>query len=168
MLNGTRRNENLVSIQPKLIRLLYRNGPVFEVFEKHFTIIYGTQGRDNETLFYFNRALNLANQWFLYSNGNVSILSDQEALEDMPEQSLILLGGPAANLLTAKLQAEFPVKYEADGKSFVIGDHRYDKSRHLGLLFIAPRHHDQLMLIASGTSLIGDSLAMKAIPIFTG
>jgi hypothetical protein len=83
-------------------------GTVSQIFEKSFTIVYGTQGpaelchfylflagSSQETATLFHEAVQIANQWYYFAMGNVTILSDVEAVASPPETSILLLGGNA-------------------------------------------------------------------------
>ena len=105
--------------------------------------------------------------WYLYAMGNVSILSDVTAIANAPSSSVILLGSPTENSFTKSIQSTQPVQFEEDGKSFTIGQYTYNEAT-MGIIYLGPYQSDQLALTVAGTSTLGNQLAYKSLPIFTG
>lgn len=52
-----------------------------------------SKGNEEENAVLLHEAVQIANQWYYFAMGNVTILSDVEAVENPPETSILLLGG---------------------------------------------------------------------------
>jgi len=142
-------------------------GPAAQVFEHPVMIIYGTSGTANETAAYLANSVRLANQWYLYSNGNITIQADVNVdVSELSSMSLILFGGPTTNSVTQQVQGSLPVTFAKNGQ-FRIGKKLF-KSPKTGIQFLAPWNTDQLLLVLAGTDAEGDVLAFKLMPLFSG
>jgi len=130
--------------------------------ESPFSIVYGTLGSVLEQRALLNDAISLANQWFLYGNGNVSVISDQEA-NIYTDRNLILLGGPASNFFTAKISNQLPVRFS--GNYWTI-DKKEFKEPDLGIQFLAPLGN-RLVVVIAGNTPTGYKHAFERFPIFT-
>eukprot|EP01119_Soliformovum_irregulare_P000412 TRINITY_DN10284_c0_g2_i1.p2 TRINITY_DN10284_c0_g2~~TRINITY_DN10284_c0_g2_i1.p2 ORF type:complete len:818 (+),score=238.26 TRINITY_DN10284_c0_g2_i1:2873-5326(+) len=148
-------------------RRIEQLGPAFHVMSDKFAIVYGSL-RDREI--YLKSAVDLANAWFLYANGNVSVISDEEYLQNFQDWNgnIILMGDPSSNSASAKLSGEFPVKFDQDGRSFRIDRKFYNASRDLGLLFVGKLGPTTTLLSLSGTTPENFELARMSVPIFSG
>ena len=79
-------------------------GPLRQVFESPFKIIYGTVGNGSSTKQYLDWAIYLANTWYMTGDARVEILSDEDFNETMDIGSNVLLIGDAnTNKLTKSL-----------------------------------------------------------------
>jgi len=159
-------------------RTLNQNGPAARIFEKRFVVCYGTLDTDSEeengriTRSSDERlrvAVQIANDWFIYSSGNATILSDNQlTVEDLNylDLNVIFLGGPTENKLVSKLQNNLPVVF--NGTRFVVGGREYS-SPGIGALFLAPLvvSHN-LALIVCGTDSTGFKLASRYVPYISG
>jgi len=141
-------------------------GPIAEILEKPFCIVYGTQGSASETRLLLASATRLANQWFLYGNGNVSILADTEVISFVGTH-LIVLGGPNSNSFTKKISPQLSVHFSGDGKSWKIGPKTFSGTN-LGTLFLSPLNKGDLVVVVAGTNDSGFLYALDRFPIFTG
>jgi len=123
-------------------------------------IVYGTQLAPDLN---FQQALLIANDWFLYSNGNVSIKEDTEITQEIAQEfNLILIGGPAKNSWTAKVQSTLPVSFS--GTSFTIGPRKFDESE-TAVIFLGPSSNGNLLLVIAG---IDEGLALNYVPNQSG
>ena len=88
------------------------SGPVLQVWDRPVLIVVGTDGASADLVERYRAAASqLASDYFHYSLGKAAILTDSEALEDVPDLgafNLILLGGPTTNAVTATLAATLP------------------------------------------------------------
>jgi hypothetical protein len=52
-------------------------------------------------------------------------------------------------------------------RSFEIGDREY-VDPNIGVIFVGPWLNDMVVVTLSGTTIVGDALAYKTLPMFTG
>ncbi|KAK3286850.1 hypothetical protein CYMTET_5616 [Cymbomonas tetramitiformis] len=134
-------------------------GPMRRVFAKRFMCVVGTAGSDLEVQRHLlHYATLLANRWFQEGAGSTRVVLDRDLMDEKNEiriaartHNLILLGGPADNLLSSVLLLRHPgITWHADGRSspvFEIGGCRLSLARN-ALVSLGPW--------SSGTAKCGD------------
>lgn len=136
------------------------------------------QGSQNQTSLYMRNSLLLANQWYLYGNGNVTIKADNEINLQNESANLVLFGSPGSlhfwkdllqvtNSVVELLQSNLPVSFSENPNSFSIGP-RVITDYDAGIQFYAPISASSNALILAGNSIIGDELAFRCLPVFSG
>ena len=58
-------------------------GPARQILEKDFVIVYGSNGSEKQTKNRIERAVFIANDWFLRGRGSVEIYSDKEIMNSI-------------------------------------------------------------------------------------
>ncbi|EAL65482.1 hypothetical protein DDB_G0283989 [Dictyostelium discoideum AX4] len=145
------------------------SGPIRQIFEKPFTIIYGTNST-NIDLFQWGSVF-ISNFYNTYGRGSPNILADIDFVE--PEicssnDNYILLGNSFQNLVTSKYQSLLPVVFNWDN-SFSVGPSSPYSYPGTGILFLAPNPCGQgLILVVAGYDDQGFNNALHSIPQRSG
>jgi len=144
-----------------------RYGPIRQLFESKFVIVYGTQTEDSRTL--LGWATFLANTWFMTGHASASIVSDTEFLQrPQSQENVLFLGGPELNLAfkvnSMAFKSNFGINETA--KDINIGP-CYFSGEDLGAMILFP-FNGRLGGVISGTTLEGVrsviALATPTIP----
>jgi predicted esterase len=114
------------------------SGPLDDVLRHRVIVVYGTKSRAHAT------ANRLVAEHFARAGGlaevSYPILADTEATGDAVKgASLVLVGSPEDNAVTAAYAATLPIRFESGG--IVVRGERYEGPG-VGVSFIAPRPDD--------------------------
>ncbi|EGC30742.1 hypothetical protein DICPUDRAFT_89946 [Dictyostelium purpureum] len=152
-------------------------GPIRQIFEKNFKIVYGTVSNNTQTIAQQKQAgIYINNFWNNYGRGSVSILSDVEYLEQLSIQdtscseNLILIGNSNENIITDKNLFRSDVIFNLDN-SFTIGgpDSYLFSGAGVGIAFLMPNKcGENLILVVAGTDSLGLDNSLHAIPQRSG
>ncbi|EGC31189.1 hypothetical protein DICPUDRAFT_40286 [Dictyostelium purpureum] len=150
------------------------NGPIRQIFEKNFKIIYGTIGQGSATAQLKQGSVYINNFWNNYGRGSAPIFSDVDYIpiysnEVCSEnQNLILLGSSYQNLFTEKLIERADVSFNIDN-SFTL-DKSYEFSTPgSGITFIIPNSCGKgLVLVVAGIDSVGFENALHSLPKRSG
>ena len=142
-------------------------GPWKQALEKRFIVVYGTTGSPEQTAFNLQQARLYAYHWWYRANGWTAVMKDTEV--DLSEPgyinlTLVLIGGPECNAVTARIQDKLPIapmeKGVKVGGTVIPGEDLTYK-----YVFPSPlTDYKTLVLVEGGTSLA----AMKRLPAVIG
>jgi hypothetical protein len=128
-------------------------GPIHDAFRDPFLVVIGTTAADPfEGELIRQEAQRWRRQWRRRFQTWPPVKNDSEVTaEDAAARSLLLFGGPQANLLTARLMDRLPLR--ADGERVVFGG-RSCSGPDLGykLAYPNPEHPDRLVLLMGSTT----------------
>ncbi len=137
------------------------SGPIDDVLRHAVVVVYGTQVAAHVEA---NRSVG---EHMGHAGGiadiDYPVLADTDATEDaLRGKSLILVGSPAENLVTAKLASGLPIKFEPN--AFVVHDRRFEGDT-VGVSFIAPRPDatNEYVVVHAGLGEAG-TLASRYLP----
>ncbi|EGC40170.1 hypothetical protein DICPUDRAFT_74341 [Dictyostelium purpureum] len=147
-------------------------GPIRQIFEKKFTIIYGTNTTSSSTQQLFEWAsVYISNFYNTYGRGSPKIIADVDFIppsQCSSNDNYILIGNTFQNLVASKYQSQLPVMFNEDN-SFSIGPSPIYSSNGIGVSFIAPNQCGQgLLLVVAGVDDIGFNKALHAVPQRSG
>ena len=138
-------------------------GPLGDVFNTPFLIVIGTSAENEAMRAYCRRyARRLVAWWQLFQQVTPRVAFDSEVTADeMARYSLILVGGPQENLLSAQLRASLPVTitergFAIDGVPFAVRDGG------VRLIYPNPRNAQRYLVLAAANSPAG----MFRLPLF--
>jgi len=121
-----------------------------------FAIVVGTISKDSEMVALCRKKADaFINGWRDWQKQEPRVFQDTEIQEaDMAKYSLLLVGGPDANRVTAQLAAKLPLQIATDriaidGKGFPV------KDAAVQMLYPNPRNPERYVWIAAGTSTDG-------------
>jgi predicted esterase len=141
---------------PGLVKNARIAGPIGDIFNTPFAIVTGTASADpamNEVG--RQKAQALADFWKEWQRQPPRVYKDSELSDsDAARYSLILIGGPDANLVTRKLADQLPLGMAKDqialgGRSFTAIDARVQ------LIFPNPLNPQRYVLVAAASSVAG-------------
>ncbi|EFA81351.1 hypothetical protein PPL_05334 [Heterostelium album PN500] len=151
-------------------------GPMRQIFEKQFTIIYGTMDESLTSQMQWS-AIWISNYFNTYGRGSPSIYSDQEfqpttttgdCSQSTAAANYILIGNSNQNLFVEKYQEYMPLKF-GDNNSFSIGEYQFEGNLGIGITFLSPNQcGDGLFLVVAGTDSQGLSNALHTVPQRSG
>jgi dienelactone hydrolase len=133
-------------------------GPLGDIFNTPFAIVTGTASADpamNEVC--RQKAQTLTNFWHEWQRQPPRVFKDSELSDaDAARYSLILIGGPAANLVARKLADKLPLNVSSDqitvgGRSFAATDARVQ------MIYPNPLNVRRYVLVIAATSATGMS-----------
>jgi len=131
-------------------------GGVSDVFNTPFAIVVGTSASDPEMKqICADKAAALAGAWKDWQRVPARVLKDSELTDaDAARYSLILIGGPDANLVTRKLAGGIPLEISADHvkigpRSFPAADARVQ------LIYPNPLNKQRYVVVIAATSAAG-------------
>lgn len=137
------------------------SGPLDDVLRHRQLIVVGTQDPSQTEA---NRAaaehFSSADQW---AAARFPIAMDRDVTDaEMTGRSLVLIGGPASNSVTAALAASLPVQFEPD--AIVLRGKRYE-GEDVGVSFIWPHPRDanEYVVVHAGTTFRG-ALESRHLP----
>ncbi|RLE94858.1 MAG: hypothetical protein DRN04_02085 [Thermoprotei archaeon] len=124
------------------------SGPIADVFNKPFVLVYGTLSQEE-----VNReaALCIQKWWFAYANGRAKVIRDKEVdLDKVCKYNLILLGNHESNEIISKINEYIPIHFKKD--SIVYKNE--ELSGDLGLITVYPNplNSAKYVLIVGGTT----------------
>ncbi|MGQ9708718.1 MAG: prolyl oligopeptidase family serine peptidase [bacterium] len=121
-------------------------GPAKQALMKPFAIVYGTQDPSGAD-FLRHAATQEALRWYLIGNGTTEVLADTESIPLC--RNLVLLGGPAENLIMRRMGNKLPVGVQ-EGSMNLFGIELGDS---LGAIFVYPNplNPERLLLVRLGT-----------------
>jgi hypothetical protein len=139
------------------------SGPLDDIDRHARLIVYGTQdpGQTEE-----NRMVAEHFASFDTFAARYSIKSDVEVTDaEIDSRSLVLVGNPKSNRVTALLEASLPVRFES--KAITFRGKRYE-GEDVGISFIHPhpRNANEYVVVHAGTGLLG-TLASRHLPRFS-
>jgi len=121
-----------------------------------FAVVMGTISKDAEMRELCSlKARTVAGYWRDWQKQDLRLFKDTEITDaDLAKYSLMLIGGPEANRVTAKLAAKLPLKISSDqivldGKAFAV------KDAAVQVLYPNPLNSDRYVLVIAGTSADG-------------
>jgi hypothetical protein len=146
-------------------------GPLGRILERPLIFVYGTAGDPVLSARLQAQALLLANSWFLYGNGNASVLPDAAlSSANASQYSLVLLGGPDQNSWTRTLLADSPCPIrvetatsDSDTPALHVGDYRFTGPG-IGAAFLLPWGTEQFALLLFGLDDAGQRSAARLFP----
>lgn len=113
-------------------------GPVSDAFNSPFLFVVGTGASGGAALnkSAADAAMKLAREWMMRTGGIVHIKRDIDVTaHDIETENLVLFGNERSNSLTARINAQLPVRLE--GRSVNVAGTRYSGAD-TGLIMIAP------------------------------
>jgi hypothetical protein len=137
------------------------SGPMDDVLRHPVLIVYGTQDPAQTDA---NRRV--ADHFASYDHwayARFPVAADTEAsAADLAAKSLVLIGGPASNRVTADLMGSLPVRFEANALTF--RGKRYE-GRDLGVSFVHPhpKNEAEYIVLHAGVGERG-TLASRHLP----
>jgi len=140
---------------PVTDRSALRNGGFKHSFNHRFVLVYGTKGTAEENQWSYARARFDAEQWWYRGNGQVEILSDQEARAGIrPDQSVVLYGNADTNRAFDLYLKDCPIV--VDREQVKTPDHTWTSSD-LATMFLYPKPGSVRAYVAvvGGTGLTG-------------
>lgn len=128
------------------------SGPIRDAFHENLLFVVGTQDPRHTLV---NRAV--AEDWAHPLGWDVRypIVDDVDVTSAMiAEHSLVLIGPPASNALTARWNARLPIRIESD--SIRVGERRH-RGAEVGVAFVAPNPDapDRMLLVLAGPTPLG-------------
>ena len=135
-------------------------GPIDDVQRHAAVVVYGTQRADEVEA---NRALAEHVAAVLHANLHFPIKSDVEVgAEELASQSVILIGRPETNKVTASLAASLPVTFEKDALVF---RKKRQEGADVGIALVQPnpKNADEYLVLYAGASRAG-TLAARHLP----
>eukprot|EP01132_Coremiostelium_polycephalum_P004749 gene4749-5926_t len=147
-------------------------GPIRQIFEKPFTIIYGTNTTSEMADQFEWGSVYISNFWNTYGRGSPQIIPDTEFQPPSSpcgeQTNYILLGNSYENIVTSKYQNTYmPVFFDSDG-SFSISQTSFNKPG-TGVAFLSPNECGQgLLLVISGIDPLGFNKVLHALPQRSG
>jgi hypothetical protein len=144
------------------------NGPIKQAYFSPFVLVYGTRGDTATTGLLLHQARLEAFQWWRRGNGFVEVLPDTDITDGIiNSHNLILFGGPAENLITARINRDLPIRL--DGASFFLGGERADGECLAGkFVYPNPLNQERLVVVHEGTGEDGLRLSTFFRAIYAG
>ncbi len=142
-------------------------GPVKAAFFQPFLLVYGTQGRPEETDVLLNNTRRLAIRFWRRANGFARVVPDTALTEaQIRSHNLILIGGPTRNVVTQRVNARLPVRITPDGVS--VGE-QHLRGRDLAVVEVYPNPlaPEHLVAIFAGTSPKAEATTLLFQPIYS-
>jgi len=144
-------NWKLGSNTTKLLKI-NKFGPISDVFNSAFYLVYGTTGNENETKINKEEAERFQSQWFNWQHVDCRIKPDIEIDQnDISNLNLILLGNHKTNKIINQINDQLPIKFKnnsilIDNKSFTGND--------MGTSFIYPNpiNPEKYVVVLGGIS----------------
>ena len=142
------------SARPAGIRKKSRlEGPIEDAFLSPFVLVYGTYSQSPfENLAAKAEAERFAGDWERLFGKPCRMKKDTEvSAEDVDRFNLILYGGPACNLVTARIMADLPIRIEGD---LVRVDQKTFKGPDVGVKFCYPNplNPTRYVVVLAGTT----------------
>ncbi|WP_426000776.1 prolyl oligopeptidase family serine peptidase [Caulobacter sp. DWR1-3-2b1] len=131
-------------------------GGVFDILSTPFIIVVGTTSRGPETRALIrSKAETLAGLWRSIYGGEARVVDDKSLTAEQERSlSLILLGGPDANAVAARLRRDLPLTIAVDG--ITIDGQRYAATdAYAVMLRPSPRAPDRYVLSVAANSATG-------------
>jgi poly(3-hydroxybutyrate) depolymerase len=135
-------------------------GATFDFFNTPFAVVVGTQAKDEATRAMLEaKGAEFSRAWTDWQKFEPRMFTDVQISEaDIAKYSLVLIGGPAENRVTAALAAKLPIRISADrvtidGRSFAARDAAVQ------MLYPNPRNAARYVWLFAGTSQAGLNLA---------
>lgn len=111
-------------------------GPISDVFNGPFMIVYGTSGRQRENATTLAEAETLAQQWRRWQHAECRVKADRQVTKaDVDSFNLILIGGPYCNLITERVNGDLPIQFSRRGVQ--VGGKKF-LGEHVGAVFVYP------------------------------
>jgi len=160
-------------IKSKEERMPENMGPARQILEKDFIIVYGSNGSKEQTKNRIERAVFIANDWFLRGRGSVEIYSDKEIMNlNIQNKNLILLGGPKTNIVSNMfIQDNSFISYEHQKDAINIdgaGSFQNPGTGFQFLTFSEYKNNKTLALIIGGIDEKGFSNTFQIFPFSSG
>lgn len=132
-------------------------GPMQEVHQDPYRLVYGTQGPAEETALNRNLA-NIRSQRLVdRARAPATILPDTAVTTDIArEYNLVLFGRPSSNAVLSRYQNAFPITVRAG--EVHIGGQTYEGDLGVEYVYPNPQAADNLVQVETGTSLSGVQL----------
>ncbi len=129
-------------------------GPLKEIHQKPYRLVYGTQGSAEETALNRNLA-NIRSQRLVdRARAPATVIPDTAVTRDtMDQYNLALFGRPSSNAVYGKMSGAFPIRVTEGAVQ--IGDRNYSGDLAISFLYPNPRNSDKLVQVDTGTSLTG-------------
>jgi len=148
-------------------------GPLRAIFEKPFTIVYGTNTTSASTAALLKwGAVYIANFFNTYGRGSPEIVADIDYVPPAngcdSNENYILLGNTYQNYVANKFESQLPVIFNSDN-SFSIGPVQAYNQPGIGVSYLAPNQCGQgLILNVAGVDDTGLNKALHVIPQRSG
>lgn len=116
-------------------------GPILDAYNSGFMLVAGTSGSKMETKINMQEAEAFSEQWEAWQHVPCRLKKDSEITEDdIAQFNLVLFGGPNANSVTKKIEANLPIRLEK--KAVIVGEKKY-RGQNAGAVFIYPNPLNQ-------------------------
>lgn len=130
------------------------SGPIRDVFHERVVFVVGTLDPDHTLM---NRVT--AEDWARPHGIDVRypIVDDVDVTPEMiANATLVLVGGPWSNWLTARWHREFPIGFDRERRCFLLGDARH-RGEQTGAVFVAPNPDvpGRSVLVIAGSTPLG-------------
>ncbi|OYP35246.1 hypothetical protein CGZ80_12170 [Rhodopirellula sp. MGV] len=127
-------------------------GPIDDALMDSFLFVLPSKSSKDKTFQQWaeSEAQHAMVHWRKHFRGDIRVVHDNEVTKDMiMRHHLIAFGDPDSNSLLARLQDGLPMRWEND--AIVLGDHRYPRSSHAGILIYPnPSNPDKYIVANSG------------------
>ncbi|MFP4055789.1 MAG: prolyl oligopeptidase family serine peptidase [Candidatus Brocadiia bacterium] len=112
-------------------------GPIKDVFNRRFLLVYGTTGGEEASKANRQAATRMQREWYAFAKGIRRVTADT-ALgdEEIEGSNLILFGTPRTHALLARIAPRLPIRITE--QAYQVGEHTYKASPGTGLMFIYP------------------------------
>ena len=128
----------------------HRNGGFKDAFRNRFVLVYATQGTEEETRWYLNRARSDAEKFWYRANGNVELIADTDfQANNYVDRNVVIYGNRDNNAAWKMLLSDCPLQY-SNGK-VTMGDITLLGSG-WGGYFIYPRSDSKLASVGVVTA----------------
>ncbi|MBC7186969.1 MAG: NPCBM/NEW2 domain-containing protein [Calditrichaeota bacterium] len=127
-------------------------GPISDVFNGGFLVVYGTVGRRQENAAAKAEAEAFAEQWRRWQHSSCRVKADRlVTTEDIRNFHLVLIGGPYCNLLTERIHGELPVQFLRHGVQ--VGNKRFfGEDVGAALVYPNPLNPERYAVVLAGVS----------------
>lgn len=129
-------------------------GPMKEIHQKPYQLVYGTQGSDAETALNRNLANVRSQRLVTRARAPATVIPDTAVdRETIDRYNLVLFGRPSTNVVYGRIADSFPVNVD-DGEVRIEG-RTWAGDLAVSFLYPNPRNQDKLVQVETGTSTAG-------------
>ncbi|HDP98436.1 MAG TPA: hypothetical protein ENN22_04530, partial [bacterium] len=138
-------------------------GPILDVFNHSFLIVYGTSGTTEENQVNFDEAMRFVEQWQAWQHVPCRVKKDIDLTEtDLKNFHLILIGNASSNAILKRINSQLPIRLDVNS---IIFDEKIYYGEDLGLAMIYPNPltSDKYVVILAGVTEKGTRLITRRI-----
>jgi dienelactone hydrolase len=121
-----------------------------------FAVVVGTTSKDPEMVAMCReKADSFVGFWRSWQNQPARVFQDVDLPDSVAERySLLLIGGPEANAVTARLGGKLPLKIDSDGVA-IEGKRFQARDAAVQMIYPSPLNHERYLLVVAATSADG-------------